>query len=190
MKKRVFYSPSMKRQVIDELQMSLEWSQRNIFAYAFPLDVLRTIFRYLTPQEYFRYAHSLCKRMRQYLIVDVFITRVVIGSDRKRYEFFNFHALQNFSLDGIQLKFELPELRYKIWKRYNTYIDRVAIHLDGNLPSCEKIYRTVSSSHNPCNYSMATFWKSPGKKTCIKRDDESPAMTSHFSHLILEKRKS
>jgi hypothetical protein len=118
--------PQEPFQYIDAVQLtqlSLGWSQRNIFAYAFPLDVLRTIFRYLTPKEYFRYAHSLCKRMRQYMLEDVVILSLHIGSERKRYSLYNFFNAHNLSYDGLRFWCPIPGLHYKNWNRINTWID-------------------------------------------------------------------
>lgn len=203
----------MKRQVIDELdrfvkhlktdseidrntfqyidavqlkQLSLEWSKRNVFSYSFPLDVLRKIFSFLDPKDYFRYARGLCKRMRQYLIEDVIILELRLHSKRKKFSIFSFHVAKTFTLNGLKLGHDIP-LRRQIWQRWATHVDKIILLGDNIRPyntwTFEQVY---SYGRGPTNFSFTTYWKSNGTRSTVVADNNDPPKTACFSYLILQ----
>ncbi len=209
----------MKRQVIDELdcfvkhlktkssdssslpsfqyiegeklhELCLWWSTANFFAYPFPVDVIRKIFSHLSAQEYFRYAHGLCSRMRKYAFEDIRILRVVLVWGRKKTcETFNFHYTKMFMLDGLKLGRPAPGFCYKNYaqRKVNIFVylvvtEKIMLTLSGGKQLIHD-YKTIAIGPSS---GVKTYWISPGFQGLIKRDDQDPAKTSYFSHITID----
>lgn len=189
-----------------------EWSQKIVYNLpngTFPKDIIRKIFKYMSAKDYYRLAHGLCRKTREWIKEDITILKLTLQYSPSRsgvyfYPFYN--VVYKNDIGTKEMKIRLGKNIEKLKRGYFAQrgVSYRSKSLDMSISNDhETSYSTFplhgSRNYNPVEFSpnekgnyllkyesimkVETYWKSAGKIGFIKSASDGAANSSSFAYV-------